>query len=81
MYLRELQSYKPTPIKPNDSEGHVQKFSMPKAPTTPEEANLANELKEYESQVPEIEGQSASGEAVAVEDWFEEPEEEPEAHH
>jgi F-type H+-transporting ATPase subunit h len=54
---------------------------MPKAPATPEEANLANELKEYESQVPEIEGQSASGEAVAVEDWFEEPEEEPEAHH
>jgi len=81
MYLRELQSYKPTPIKPNDSEGHVQKFSMPKAPTTPEEANLANELKEYEDQVPDIEGQAASGEAVAVEDWFEEPEEEPAAEH
>jgi F-type H+-transporting ATPase subunit h len=81
MYLRELQSYKPTPIKATDSEGNVQKFSIPSAPATPEEANLANELKDYESQVPEIEGAAASGEAVAVEDWFEEPEEETEAHH
>jgi len=81
MYLREVQSYKPTPVKASDSEGHVQKFSIPKAPATPEEGNLANELKDYESQQPEMEGQAATGESV-VEDWFEEPEEKPEeAHH
>jgi F-type H+-transporting ATPase subunit h len=81
MYLRELQGYKPTPLKATDSEGHVQQFSIPKAPATPEEANLANQLKDYETQQPEIEGQAASGGAPVVEDWFEEDEEPEEAHH
>ncbi|KAB2579846.1 ATPase F0 complex subunit H [Lasiodiplodia theobromae] len=82
MYLRELKNYKPTPIKPTDAEGHVQKFSIPKAPQSPEEADLASELKEYEAQQVEVEGQAAAGEAKAVEeDWFEEEEEAPAAAH
>lgn len=82
MYLRELKNYKPTPVKPTDAEGHVQKFSIPKAPQSPEEADLASELKEYEAQQPEVEGQAAAGDAKAVEeDWFEEEEEAPAAAH
>ena len=77
MYLRELKNYKPAPIKPNDAEGHVQKFSMPKAPPSPEEGDLANDLKTYETQQPEVEGQASSDSAAPVEeDWFEEEEEE-----
>lgn len=83
MYLKELRAYKPTPVKPNDSEGHVQKFSIPQPPASPEEADLASDLKAYEDQVPEVEGQAAGGEsAPAEQDWFEMPEEdEEEAHH
>ena len=73
MYLRELKNYKPPPVKPSDSEGHVQKFSQPKAPQSPEESDIANELKAYENQQVEIEGQATGGEAAATEvDWFEE---------
>lgn len=84
LYLRELKAYKPTPVKATDSEGNVQKFSMPKPPASPEEADMASELKAYESQVPEVEGQAAEGGAAAQEvDWFEEPEEDEPAgaHH
>ncbi|KAB8071534.1 ATP synthase complex subunit H-domain-containing protein [Aspergillus leporis] len=82
LYLRELRAFKPSPIKPGDAEAHVQKFSAPAAPKSPEEANLASELKSYESQEVEVEGQAASGEAApAEESWFEEePEEEAAAH-
>lgn len=67
-------------MKASDSEGHVQIFSAPKAPTSPEEGNIANDLKAYEDQQVEVEGQAAAGEAgVPEEDWFEEEEEE-EAH-
>lgn len=80
LYLRELKAYKPTPIRASDAEGHVQKFSAPKAPRPPEEGDIANDLKAYEAQQVEIEGQAVAGEAgVAEEDWFEE-EEEGEAH-
>jgi F-type H+-transporting ATPase subunit h len=76
MYLKELKAYKAPPVKPSDAEGHVQKFALPKAPPSPEEADIANDLSAYESQVPEIEGQAAAGEAAPVEqDWFEDPEE------
>ena len=72
MYIRELKSYKPTPIKESDSEGHVQVFKAPKAPKSPEESNIANELKAYEDQTVDVEGQVAAGEANAAEDdWFE----------
>lgn len=84
MYLKELKGYKSPPVKASDAEGHVQKFAMPKPPQSPEEANIQNDLSAYESQVPEVEGQAASGGAAPVEqDWFEEPEEddEGEAHH
>lgn len=82
MYLRELKSYKQPPVKPNDSEGHVQKFTMPKAPPSPEEGDIANDLKAYESQQVEVEGQSSSGAPPVEEDWFEEEEEDDApAHH
>lgn len=82
LYLRELKAYKPTPIKPGDAEAHVQKFAVPQAPQSPEEANLANELQAYESQQVEVEGQAAAGEAAPVEEsWFEEEEDEAPAAH
>lgn len=77
MYLSALKDFKPTPIKPGDAEGHVLKFSAPKPPKSPEEANLAGDLKAYESMEVEVEGQASAGEASGkVEDWFEEEVEE-----
>ncbi|KAJ9293443.1 hypothetical protein DTO271G3_7708 [Paecilomyces variotii] len=82
LYLRELRAYKPAPIKPGDADAHVQKFSAPKPPPSPEEANIANELKDYEAQQVEVEGQAAAGEAAPVEEsWFEEEEEPASAAH
>lgn len=83
MYLKELKAYKPQPVKPGDADAHVHKFKAPQPPPSPEEANLQNDLKAYEDQVPEVEGQSGSEGAAPVEqDWFEEEEEEDEhAHH
>jgi F-type H+-transporting ATPase subunit h len=74
LYLKEISAFKPTPVKPSDADGHVTPFAIPKAPTSPEEANIANELKDYEAQQPDIEGSAADGTAPAVEDWFEEEE-------
>lgn len=57
---------------------------MPKAPQSPEEADLAASLKEYESMAVEVEGQDASADAskapAAVEDWLVEEEEEDDSH-
>ena len=76
LYLRELKAYKPTPIKASDADGHVMTFSAPKPPKSPEEGDIANDLKAYETQTVEVEGQAAQGEAAAVdEDWFEDDEE------
>ena len=73
LYIRELKAFKPTPVKSSDAEGHVQKFNPPKAPKSPQEDNLANDLKAYEDQQVEVEGQAASGtESMPEEDWFEE---------
>lgn len=81
MYLRELKNYKLPQVKPSDAEGHVQKFAMPSAPKSPEESDISNDLKAYEDQQVEIEGQSSTPGAAPVEqDWFEEEEEEGEAH-
>jgi F-type H+-transporting ATPase subunit h len=81
LYLRELKAYKPIPLKANDADEHVHKFSAPQAPKSPEEANLASELSAYEAQQVEVEGQAAAGEAAPVEEsWFEEEEEAPAAH-
>ncbi|KAI8629402.1 ATP synthase complex subunit H-domain-containing protein [Xylariaceae sp. FL1651] len=87
LYLKELKAYKPAPIKDSDSVGHVQTFSPPKPPKSPEEADLANSLKEYESMAVEVEGNEGAATATstpaAVEDWLVEEEEEEEggAHH
>ena len=72
LYLKELKAYKPPLPRNIDSAGHVQKFSPPKPPQPPNEGDIANGLKEYESQQVEVEGQAAAGEASDVEvDWFE----------
>jgi F-type H+-transporting ATPase subunit h len=84
LYLRELKSYKPPPLKASDAEEHVLKFSAPKPPSPPEETDIANELKAYEAQPVELEGQAGSegGAAPINEDWFEEePEEGDHAKH
>lgn len=80
MYLKELKAYKPAAEKPGDADAHVQKFSMPKTPASPEEADIQNDLKAYEEQVPEVEGQSQHGSSAPVQDWFEEPEEDDDEH-
>ena len=82
LYLKELKAYKPAPIKETDSVGQVATFSVPKTPKSPEEADLASSLKEYETMAVEVEGQegAAAGQpAAVVEDWL--VEEEEEAHH
>ncbi|KAI0485192.1 ATP synthase complex subunit H [Xylariaceae sp. FL0804] len=80
LYLKELKAYKPTPVKASDAEGQVLTFSAPKAPKTPEETDLANSLKEYESMAVEVEGTEGANPAAlstpaAVEDWLVEEEE------
>ena len=77
MYLRELRAYKPPQVKASDADGHVQKFSAPKPPSSPEEGDMASDLSAYENQQVEVEGQAPAGDTTAVEeDWFEEEEEE-----
>lgn len=84
MYLKELKAYKPPQVKASEAEGQVQKFSPPKAPKSPEESDIANELKAYEAQQVEVEGQAAGGDQAAAisDEWFEEePEEDDHAKH
>ncbi|KAI0152030.1 putative iron reductase domain protein [Hypoxylon sp. NC0597] len=85
LYLKELKAYKPTPIKDSDAVGQVQTFNVPKTPKSPEEADLASSLKEYESMAVEVEGNegatSANSTPAAIEDWLVEEEEEEPAHH
>ncbi|KAG0649856.1 ATP synthase subunit [Hyphodiscus hymeniophilus] len=82
LYLKELKAYKAPTIKAGDADAHVQKFAPPKAPQSPEETDIANELKAYESQTVEVEGQAEAGAPVEKElDWFEEEPEEEAAHH
>ena len=84
MYLKELRAYKPPPTKPGDADAHVQKFSPPAVPKSPEESNLASEMKAYEDQQVEVEGQAvAEGTQQPEDDYFEDLkvfDEEP-AHH
>ena len=84
MYLKELKNYKLPAVKASDAEGHVQKFQIPKPPRSPEESNLASDLKAYENQQVEVEGQSGdAGSSPAAPDWFEEDdfEDEPAKEH
>lgn len=77
MYLKELKAYKSPAVKASDAEGHVMKFNAPQPPRSPEEGDLAADLKSYESAQVEVEGQSseagapASGDS-ALQSWFEE---------
>jgi F-type H+-transporting ATPase subunit h len=84
LYLKELKNYKAPPQK-GPEEGAVAKFTPPAAPKSPEEANLASEMQEYENQQVEVEGQAAPGEtqSSSEEDYFEDLKQfdEEEAHH
>merc|ERR1711964_47053 len=46
-----------------------------------QEADIANELKSYETQTVDIEGQAEGGAVEQEVDWFEQEPEEEEAHH
>ena len=81
LYMKELKAYKVPPVKAGDADAHVQKFSPPQAPKSPEEADIANELKAYEAQTVELEGQAEGGAVEQEVDWFEEEPEEETAHH
>ena len=85
LYLKELKAYKPTPVKDSDAQGQVHTFTAPKAPKSPEEADLASSLKEYEDAIVEVEGNegaTATSTPAVVEDWLVDEEEEPAgAHH
>ncbi|CVK95165.1 F-type H+-transporting ATPase subunit H [Fusarium proliferatum] len=82
LYLKELKAYKIPAVKESDAEGNVQTFNVPKTPASPEETDLASNLKEYESMAVEIEGQDSSAQSGTPEvaDWLE-AEEEDEPHH
>lgn len=84
LYLKELKAYKVPAVKDSDAEGQVQTFTLPKTPKSPEEADLASSLQEYENMAVEIEGQDASqtqqGAQATLPDWLE-AEEEEEAKH
>ncbi|KAL8924028.1 MAG: hypothetical protein Q9208_004312 [Pyrenodesmia sp. 3 TL-2023] len=83
LYLKEIRSYKAPALKASDAEGHVQKFSAPKAPQSPDEGDIAQDLKDYENQRVELEGQFTTGDAAPHEEsWFEEEDDEdaPAAH-
>lgn len=68
LYLKELKNYKPPTLKASDAAGHVQTFSPPKPPPSPEQIEIASDLKAYENQQVEVEGQSAVGEEQEVDE-------------
>ncbi|KAG6007848.1 hypothetical protein E4U21_005436 [Claviceps maximensis] len=83
LYLKELKAYKMPAVKESDANGQVQTFVMPKTPVSPEESDIASNLKEYENMAVEIEGLSAEqsqGGAAVLPDWLE-AEEDDEVHH
>ena len=66
LYLKELKNYKFTPVKDSDAAGQVSAFKLPKTPKSPEEADLASSLKEYETMAVEVEGVQSPAEAAAA---------------
>lgn len=83
LYLKELKAYKAPALKANDAEGQVLTFNQPKTPKSPEEADLASSLQEYESMAVEVEGNEADAAgkpSAVVEDWLVDEEEEEHAH-
>jgi F-type H+-transporting ATPase subunit h len=77
LYLRELKNYKVPQVKAGDADAHVQKFSIPAAPKSPEEADIASELNAYETQQPDVgsEATAEDGQVLPEEDWFVEEDE------
>lgn len=77
LYLRELKNYKVPQVKAGDADAHVQKFSVPAAPKSPEEADIASELNAYETQQPDVgtEATAEDGQVLPEEDWFVEEDE------
>ncbi|KAF3036407.1 hypothetical protein E8E12_000956 [Didymella heteroderae] len=78
LYLRELKNYKVPQVKADDAEAHVQKFSIPAPPQSPEEPDIANELKAYETQQPDVGTEAAAEDGQVLpteEDWFVEEDE------
>ncbi|RBQ73773.1 hypothetical protein VDGD_04428 [Verticillium dahliae] len=64
LYLKELKAYKTPVVKESDAQGQVQTFNLPKTPASPEEADLASSLQEYESMAVEVEGQEVANAAT-----------------
>jgi F-type H+-transporting ATPase subunit h len=56
LYLKELKAYKVPPVKESDAQGQVATFNTPSAPKSPEEADLTQGLREYETMAVEVEG-------------------------
>lgn len=73
LYLKELKAYKAPPVKEADAQGQVATFSTPAAPKSPEEADLTQGLREYETMAVEVEGGETAGEggaAAKAQDWL-----------
>ena len=85
LYLKELKAYKAPAVRDADAAGQVATFNEPAAPRSPEEADLAASLKEYEGMAVDVEGADAGADAAAgtpvVEDWLVEEEEDEPAKH
>ena len=71
MYLKELKSYKTSPSKLGEIDGQIQKFAIPQAPLSPEDRDIAKDLKAYESQEVEIESTASEVESVQDQEMFE----------
>ena len=71
MYLRELKSYKPPSNKLGDADGQIQKFVIPRAPSSPEDGDFAKDLKSYETQEVEVESTPFEADAVQERELFE----------
>ena len=71
MYLRELRSYKPSPSKLGEIDGQIQKFAIPRAPSSPEDSDIAKDLKAYETQDVEVESSAVEEEGAQTEEIFE----------
>ena len=70
MYLRELKSYKPSPLKLGDLDGQLQKFAIPQPPSAPGEGDIARDLRTYENQEVEVESAALEKEGVSHQEMF-----------
>ena len=70
-----MKNYKPTQPKVSDAAAHVQTFAIPKPPASPEEIEIASDLKAYEAQPVEVEGaeEGAEEDPDYLRNFFEKP--------